>query len=51
MNNQQKVGAVIVAAGESRRMDGMDKVFAPLGGKPALAHVLMPLKAVTQLTR
>jgi 2-C-methyl-D-erythritol 4-phosphate cytidylyltransferase len=38
--NQQKVGAVIVAAGESRRMDGIDKVFAPLGGKPALAHVL-----------
>ena len=40
MTNQQKVGAIIVAAGESRRMGGIDKVLAPLGGKPALAHVL-----------
>jgi len=36
MNNQQKVGAVIVAAGESQRMGGMDKVFATLGGEPLL---------------
>jgi len=35
-----KVGAIIVAAGESRRMGGVDKVFALLGGKPALARVL-----------
>ena len=35
-----KVGAIIVAAGESRRMGGVDKVFAPLRGKPVLAHVL-----------
>ena len=35
-NNHQKVGAVIVAAGESRRMGGMDKVFALLGGEPLL---------------
>jgi 2-C-methyl-D-erythritol 4-phosphate cytidylyltransferase len=34
------VGAIIAAAGESRRMNGIDKVFAPLGGKPALAYVL-----------
>ena len=40
MTNQQKVGAIIVAAGESRRMNGIDKIFAPLGGKPALAYVL-----------
>ncbi len=38
--NKQKVGAIIAAAGESRRMGGIDKVFAPLGGKPALARVL-----------
>jgi len=36
----EKVGAVIAAAGESRRMGGIDKVFAPLGGKPALARVI-----------
>jgi len=40
MTNQQKVGAVIVAAGESRRMNGIDKVFTPLGGKPVLSRVL-----------
>jgi len=34
------VGAIIAAAGESRRMDGIDKVFAPLGGKPVLSRVL-----------
>jgi len=38
--NQQKVGAVIVAAGSSRRMGGVDKVFALLGGKPVLARVV-----------
>jgi 2-C-methyl-D-erythritol 4-phosphate cytidylyltransferase len=31
------VSAVIVAAGSSRRM-GFDKLFAPLGGKPVIAH-------------
>ena len=34
---QQKVGAVIVAAGNSRRMGGVDKVLASLGGKSLLA--------------
>jgi len=32
-----KVGAIIAAAGSSRRMGGVDKIFAPLGGKPLLA--------------
>jgi len=40
MGNQQRVGAVIVAAGSSQRMGGVDKVFALLGGKPALARVI-----------
>jgi len=39
-NNQQKVGAIIVAAGEGRRMGGVDKVLAPLSGKPVLARVV-----------
>jgi 2-C-methyl-D-erythritol 4-phosphate cytidylyltransferase len=34
------VGAVIVAAGESRRMGGIDKIFAPLNGKPLITHSL-----------
>ncbi len=33
-------GAIITAAGASQRMKGVDKVFAPLAGKPALAWVV-----------
>ena len=39
-NNQGNVAAIIVAAGSSQRMDGVDKVFAPLAGRPVLARVL-----------
>ena len=37
MGEVSKVGTIIVAAGGSQRMDGVDKIFAPLGGKPLLA--------------
>ncbi len=40
MSDKATVSAVIVAAGSSRRMDGMDKVFAPLDNRPVLARVL-----------
>jgi 2-C-methyl-D-erythritol 4-phosphate cytidylyltransferase len=40
MPKQPKVSAIIVAAGDSRRMGGTDKLFAPLGGAPVLARVL-----------
>src|ERR1700682_6059834 len=33
------LSAIIVAAGSSERM-GFDKVFAPLGGKPVIAHTI-----------
>jgi 2-C-methyl-D-erythritol 4-phosphate cytidylyltransferase len=33
----RKLGVVIVAAGTSQRMAGINKLFAPLGGKPLLA--------------
>jgi len=39
-DSQQKVGVVIVAAGKGQRMGGVDKVLAPLGGRPALARVI-----------
>ena len=39
-NQQQKVGAIIAAAGSSWRMGGVDKMFALLGGKPVLARVI-----------
>jgi 2-C-methyl-D-erythritol 4-phosphate cytidylyltransferase len=35
-----KISAVIVAAGDSQRMDGVDKMFVPLGRIPVLARVL-----------
>ncbi len=35
-----KTGAVITAAGESRRMGGVDKVFALLCGQPVLERVI-----------
>ena len=34
------VGVAVVAAGESSRMGGVDKMFASLGGAPLLAHCL-----------
>ncbi|OGO01871.1 MAG: 2-C-methyl-D-erythritol 4-phosphate cytidylyltransferase [Chloroflexi bacterium RBG_13_52_12] len=37
---RNKVAAIIVAAGDSRRMEGIDKMFAPIGGRPVLARVL-----------
>ncbi len=39
-DDQQKVGAIIAAGGSSRRMGGIDKMFAPMGGKPVLARVI-----------
>ena len=35
-----KIGAVIVAAGDSKRMRKVDKIFAPIVGKPLLAHTV-----------
>ena len=41
-SEQPEVGAIIVAAGKSRRMLGTDKIFTPLAGQPVLLHVLQP---------
>ena len=38
--SDNKVGAIIVAAGTSSRMGGIDKVFAPLDGIPLLARIV-----------
>jgi 2-C-methyl-D-erythritol 4-phosphate cytidylyltransferase len=40
----QKVGAIIVAAGDSRRMEGIDKIYAPLGGQPLLLQATRPFQ-------
>jgi len=36
----EEVVAIVAAAGRSLRMGGPDKLFAPLGGRPLLAHTL-----------
>ena len=41
-SEQPEVGAIIVAAGKSRRMSGTDKIFTPLAGQPVLLRVLQP---------
>jgi 2-C-methyl-D-erythritol 4-phosphate cytidylyltransferase len=38
--SRERVGAIIAAGGSSRRMGGVDKIFASLGGKPLLCHAL-----------
>jgi 2-C-methyl-D-erythritol 4-phosphate cytidylyltransferase len=40
MSDKEKVAAIIVAAGDSQRMGGIDKMFAPICGRPALARVI-----------
>ncbi len=50
-DNAQKVGAIIVAAGASWRMDGVDKLFAPLGGQPLLARATRPFQDCPRVHR
>ena len=38
--DQARVGVVVVAAGSSTRMEGVDKTFAPLLGRPLITHTL-----------
>ena len=40
-------GAIIVAAGSSQRMGGIDKLLTPLGGRPVIACSI----AVTTIER
>ncbi|MBT4513174.1 MAG: 2-C-methyl-D-erythritol 4-phosphate cytidylyltransferase [Chloroflexi bacterium] len=37
---EERIGAIIVAAGKSERMNGIDKLFTLLDGKPLLAKVI-----------
>lgn len=38
--SRESVGAVVAAAGNSRRMDGVNKIFTSVAGRPVLWHVL-----------
>ena len=44
-SNDHRAGAIIVAAGQSRRMDGVEKLFLPLLGIPLIAHTLAAFEA------
>ena len=43
--NDKRVGAVVVAAGASQRMQGVDKIFYPLDGIPLVWHSISALLA------
>ncbi len=45
------IGAIVVAAGSSRRMAGADKLWLPIAGRPLLEHTLRALVAIPELTR
>lgn len=45
-----KCGAIIAAAGSSRRMNGLDKTLVQVAGRPALAWVLDAVAAVPEIT-
>ena len=46
----QSAGAVVVAAGKSTRMGGVDKIFASLLGKPLICHTLDALETCPAIT-
>lgn len=47
---RQRVGAIVVAAGESQRMGEIDKIFTDLGGKPLILHSLETLQSCHSVT-
>lgn len=46
-----KVGVVVVAAGGSRRMDGVDKIFALLKGRPLVSYCLEALHHTPEVAK
>ncbi|HWE64739.1 MAG TPA: 2-C-methyl-D-erythritol 4-phosphate cytidylyltransferase [Chloroflexota bacterium] len=51
MLHTPSVGAIIVAAGSSRRMAGVDKLWIDLGGAPLLARTIEAIAAVPGLAQ
>jgi 2-C-methyl-D-erythritol 4-phosphate cytidylyltransferase/2-C-methyl-D-erythritol 2,4-cyclodiphosphate synthase len=46
-----QVDAIVVAAGSSRRMDGIDKLLAPIAGRPLLARTVSAIAAAESVAR
>lgn len=49
--SSNRVCAIVVAAGESQRMNGVDKILSPLGGKPVLAWSIEALQQSPRVDR
>lgn len=47
---QKTVSAVIVCAGNSSRMQGVDKIFSPIGSAPLIVHTLDKCEKSTTIT-
>ena len=43
--DDRRAGAIIVAGGQSQRMEGVDKLFVPLLGEPLLSYTLAAFEA------
>ncbi len=50
-DERQQAGAIIAAGGSSQRMGGVDKLFAPLGGKPLLVRVINAFQSCDSIDR
>ena len=48
-SSPQGIGVIIAAAGEGRRMGGVDKVFVPLGGRSILVRVIDVFASMPQV--
>ncbi|MEF9878096.1 MAG: nucleotidyltransferase family protein [Clostridia bacterium] len=46
---RMRIGVVVLASGESRRFQGGNKLLAPFGGKPLIAHTLLALQSTPPL--
>ena len=45
-----RIGAVVVAAGKSARMSGVDKIFAPVLGLPLISYVLVQFESFSPVS-
>ena len=45
LDSSEQLGVVVVAAGESQRMSGVDKIFTPVLGQPLIAHTIEAFEA------
>ena len=50
MDSNSSLGAIVVAAGSSTRMGGIDKTFSPILEKPIITYCLETLESFTAIT-